>query len=382
MGPEAPRWPCEDERVSTRGSIIAGAAASALWLLLGGLHAVLVWFAVLPIDALRLVIPEVVPVRAWYREAPWMALLPVLSALLFGALVALAAQWVSRLADRSPRALLVAAIWLAAIGAALVVGGTSALAGTIEGWPPPRVSFLVRGWFETIAPALYGAALWGWVPALVATRVAPTAPGRDARLPAAIVAVGLLVATVGGGVLARATDGTLPPFITQPIPDPVATVTPPADRVDAPVPPSPDWCTAEELGVRDAGGDAATGHRVQVVVVTPLFDEPCVLPGYPDVAFTDAAGDDLRTPVVPGGGFLSEDPGPGDLVLEPGAEAATWITWDAVAAGPGEIGSIWIAPWPGATRAILPFPHGQDIANGATVAVTAWQPFTGDPFAP
>ena len=119
--------------MSTRGSIIAGAVAAALWLLLGGLHAALVWFAVLPVDALRLVIPEVVPIRAWYRTAPWMAVLPLLAALLFGALVSLAVQWIARVADRSPRVLVVAAVWLAAIAAALVVGATSALAGTIEG---------------------------------------------------------------------------------------------------------------------------------------------------------------------------------------------------------------------------------------------------------
>lgn len=368
--------------MSTQGTIVAGAVASALWLVLGGIHAALVWFAVLPGDALRLVLPEVIPVRAWHREEPWMVVLPLLSALLFGALVAFAAQWISRVADRAPRSLVVTGLWLAAVGAALVVGATAALAGTIQDWPPPRAAFLVRGWFETIAPAIYGAALWGWVPALVATRVQPTGPRQDARLPAALVAAALLVATIGGGVAARATDGTRPPIVTQPIPETPAPFTPPAGSIDAPVPPSDEWCTAEELGVRVGGGDAATGHRVQVVVVTPLLDEPCVLPGYPDVAFADAAGNDLHTPVSPGGGFMSDDPGPSDLVLHPGEEAATWITWDAQAAGPGEVGAIWIAPWAGATRAILPFPHGADIANGAAVAVTAWQPFTGGPFAP
>lgn len=368
--------------MSTRGSLIAGVVASALWLTLGGLYAALVWFAVIPVDALRLVIPEVVPARAWYREAPWMVALPLLSAVLFGALVALATQWIGRAASGSPRALVFAALWLAAIGAALVVGATSALAGTIQDWPPPRASFVVRGWFETIAPALYGGVLWGWVPALVATRARPVAPARDARVPAALVAAVLLVATIGGGVLARATDGTLPPAITQPLPETVPPFTPPAPSVDAPVPPAAEWCTSEELGFRDGGGDAATGHRVQVIVVTPLLEEPCVLPGYPDVAFADAAGNDLGTSVSPGGGFLSEDPGPSDLLLLPGEEAATWITWDAQAAGPGEMGSVWIAPWAGATRAILPFANGTDIANGAAVAVTAWQPFDGDPFAP
>lgn len=368
--------------MSTRGSIFAGAAAAILWLLLGGAHAALVWFAVLPIDAVRLVLPEVVSLRAWHRDAPWMVVLPLLAALLFGALVALATQWISRVADGSPRALVFAAVWLGTIGAALVVGGTSAVAATIEGWPPPGASFIVRGWFETIAPALYGAALWGWVPALVATRISPRATARDARIPALLVAATLLVATVTGGVMARTTDGTLPPILTQPIPEPPAPLTPPATQVNAPVPPADTWCTSEELGFRDGGGDAATGHRVQVIVVTNLRLDPCVLPGYPDVAFTDALGNDLHTPVVPGGGFMSDDPGPTDLVLEAGAEAATWITWDAQAAGPGEIGSIWIAPWPGATRGILPFPHGTDIANGAAVAVTAWQPHTTDPFAP
>jgi hypothetical protein len=368
--------------VSTRGSVIAGAVASALWLALGGLYAALVWFAVVPVDALRLVIPEVVPARAWYRDAPWMVVLPLLAALLFGALVVLAAQVVSRLSAGSSRALVFAAVWLGAIVAALLVGGASALAGTIESWPPPRASFVVRGWFETIAPALYGGALWGWVPALVATRMRPETAPRDARLPAAVVAAVLLVATVAGGALARASDGILPPDLTQPVPEAVPLVTPPASSIEAPVPPGADWCTAEELGVRVAGGDAATGHRVAVIAVTPLFDEPCVLPGYPDVAFADAAGSDLNTPVSPGGGFMSEDPGPANLLLTPGEEAATWITWDAVAAGPGEIGTIWIAPWPGATRAILAFDHGTDIANGAAVAVTAWQPYPTDAFAP
>jgi hypothetical protein len=170
--------------------------------------------------------------------------------------------------------------------------------------------------------------------------------------------------------------------VTQPIPDPVVPVTPPAEQLDSPIPPADDWCTSDELGFRDAGGDAATGHRVQVIVVTPLSEEACVLPGYPDIAFTDALGNDLRTTVVPGGGFMSDDPGPANLVLEPGEEAAIWITWDAAASGAGEIGSIWVAPWAGATRAILPFEQGTDIANGAPVAVTAWQPYPTDPFAP
>lgn len=125
---------------------------------------------------------------------------------------------------------------------------------------------------------------------------------------------------------------------------------------------------------------AATGHRSQTLRLMNHSDAPCVVEGYPDVAFADQNGHELAVTVEHGGSFLAEDSGPAPFELPPGASAVTTLGWDTGATSNALVArTLYAAPF--ATDQRGSWPVQFDIVEGSVVHVTAWALEPGAPIA-
>ena len=383
--------------------LVTTAVASVLWFASGAAYGLFVWFSALPVDP-AIVFPETISAYTWQSVAPWNVVLPALGVLAFAAVFALVVQLLRR-----PGRGTFLPVWFASIAASFVTALLFAIGQTAANWPPMRAAMVLQYVSEALPDAGYWGIVWGWAPALVAVllarrvgspaKVAPdatTAPdavaARDAAAPAArraaaapALVAALLVLVAGVGIVAsvpaadtanRALNDDTPPAVVEPQP----TYTPPPPASVAPgdfVIPA-DWCTGDQLSLLAGGGDAATGHRQFSFSATNISGAPCVLEGYPDVAFGNDESGDLGVTVFHGGSFMTEDAGSAPITLEPGAQALTQLGWNANAtAGVFATQTVWAAPYPGAER--LPFRQELDITAGSTVAVTAWELVVADP---
>ncbi|QAY73384.1 DUF4232 domain-containing protein [Agromyces protaetiae] len=158
-----------------------------------------------------------------------------------------------------------------------------------------------------------------------------------------------------------------PPLPTPP-PDavPIPEIAPGDWRID------PTWCTENQLSFTASHPDAATGHRGMRVTATNVSSAPCIVDGYPDVAFSDRATNGFEVRVLHGWGMLGEpDAGAVSIELAPGGLAEADVTWDAQPRTEREpAGFLHIAAYPGAVRQLVPI--DSDIAGGE-VEVTAWR---------
>ena len=118
--------------------------------------------------------------------------------------------------------------------------------------------------------------------------------------------------------------------------------------------------------------DAATGHRGLAITLSNFSDEPCVIEGYPDVAFGDQNAHLLAAVVEQGSSFMAQDPGPAHIELPAGGSAVTYLGWDAASPhGALVTTTVYAAPTAGMERGSWPI--DLDIIEGSTVKVTAWQ---------
>ena len=117
--------------------------------------------------------------------------------------------------------------------------------------------------------------------------------------------------------------------------------------------------------------DAATGHRGLPIRLMNFSEEPCVIEGYPDVAFGDQNQHLLAVTVEQGGSFMAQDPGPQRIEVPAGGYAVTVLGWDAASPhGALVTKTVYAAPTAGMTRGSWPI--DLDIVEGSTVAITAW----------
>ena len=365
--------------------LVTTAAATLLWFASGVAYGLFVWFGVLPVSP-EIVFPETIDAYTWQSVAPWNIVLPALGVFAFAAVFALLVHLLRR-----PGRGTFLPVWFAAIAASFVTSLLFAIGQTAANWPPMRAAMVLQYVTEALPDAGYWGIVWGWVPAVVAVllarrAVAPVtdapdaaapAPRRASAVPAIVAALLVLVAGVGivtsvpaANTANRALYDDTPPAIVEPQP----TFTPPPPASVAPgdflIPAG--WCTADQISLLAGGGDAATGHRQFSFSATNVSDAPCVLEGYPDVAFGNDESGDLGVNVFHGGSFMTEDAGAAPITLGPGARALTQLGWNANAtAGVFATQTIWAAPYPGAVR--LPFSQELDITAGSTVAVTAWE---------
>jgi hypothetical protein len=201
-------------------------------------------------------------------------------------------------------------------------------------------------------------------------------------LPAAAVAV---VAVVAGGVLAdqartaaiqaevdaqreieaQNTFGALPDPNAPG--EPVPTAAPASGDLD------PQWCTPDRATPLLGEPDAATGHRGLPIRLMNFSDEPCVIEGYPDVAFGDQNQHLLAVTIERGGSFMTQDPGPQRIEVPAGGYAVTYLGWDAASPhGALVTKTIYAAPTAGMERGSWGLDFDLDIVEGSTVAITAW----------
>ncbi|MDF2920972.1 MAG: hypothetical protein K0S70_5190, partial [Microbacterium sp.] len=155
------------------------------------------------------------------------------------------------------------------------------------------------------------------------------------------------------------------------LPDPDALGVPVPETADAVVPDDPQWCTEDRATVLKGEPDAATGHRGMPLRLFNFSEEPCVIEGYPDIAFGDQNGHLLDVTIEHGGSFMAQDPGPQRIEIPAGGEAVTVLGWDAASPhGALVTNTVWAAQTPGMVRGSWPLEL--DIVEGSTVAVTAW----------
>jgi hypothetical protein len=369
-------------------SVRAGIAAAVLWLASGVVFAAIVWFRLYTGDVIRLLVPETIPVETWQLSLPWQVAIPLLSTLFVAAAAAFGTGRLRTPGSEPPRRVLLLAIWLVVVATGAVVGVLTGIGALIGNGQPPRLAFIAQGLPDAIAPALYWGLLTGWLPALVSL---PPRGGREAsprmpwQLPAVIAlvsGVSLVAATAVVTAEARSAglQGEPPSSVQEPQPDPIPTGTPPPMVAPGTYVIDPSWCTPSQLLLAAGGADAATGHRTAAVSATNVGQDPCVLPDYPDVAFADEHGVAVEAAVRHGGGFMTDDPGPAALTLQPGDMATAFLAWDATD-GRTVIPTLYLAPYAGAERQFIALAQQFDITAASEVAVTAWA-YAGEPVSP
>ncbi|MWV47972.1 DUF4232 domain-containing protein [Rathayibacter sp. VKM Ac-2803] len=366
---------------TNRGAGAAAVTAAVLWLGTGAIAAALQWNS-LSIGGQEAVLPLTVPGYVWAQPMPWSLLVGLVGAIV----VAVVHLLVSRLVGGSGRAAFVA-VWFAAVVAGGVAGLAQDAAVVAGALPPMRLRMLFSGLGAQAAVGAYWGLVQGWLPALLVVllgRRASAAPARPSRLgPVAlagvsvVVAAALVVAGVAGQREAQRSAAAAEAIAngydeeTGALPDPYAEGTPPPTSAPAEGPVAADACTPEVATPLLGGMDAATGHRMLTIELLNFSEEPCVIEGYPDLAFADQNGNALYVDLVRGGSFMTEDAGPVRTEIPAGGSAVARLGWDAGATQGALVAStLYCAQIPGGVRGS--WPVQTDIVAGAEVAVTAW----------
>lgn len=377
-----------------RRGLIGGAVLAVLWFAFGWGSFVLQG-AGGSLATLGQVIPSPMRYGMFGQPVPWAVIVQLLTAAALIAGYAMLATWLA------PRGRFTfAAGWLAAILSAFLIGASLDL-GNFFAWIG---QFGIRGALSTMGAApltVWWAVLVGWIPALVAMSVRGTqgveteqsaetdpALARRSRASKTAVAATLIavVAAIALPFAAQAGHAAAQDQLRQEQadaqasadPDGAASADPAAagDPVPTAAPTSteaPDGaCTAENTTILAPAADAATGHRAQAVQLVNTSAAPCVVNGYPDVAYGDQNGHLLDVTVERGSSFMAQDPGPEPITLQPGDSVVAVIGWDANSVhGQLAARSVWVAAYPGAAR--LTWDVSMDIIPGTIVHVTAWQ---------
>ncbi|MEF2977095.1 DUF4232 domain-containing protein [Subtercola sp. YIM 133946] len=367
--------------------VVAGAVAAALWMLANGLNVAVTFNSTLPTALANLVFPAAVRSVTWVSDPPWNVVTPIVSALAVGTVVALSSRAIrdAGTGHGPSRLIRFLAAWLLALLSAGLVGFALALGQTFHDWPPSRLWTAFDGFPDVIEAAVLWGLVWGWIPALLISRVPsdtlqprPSTPNgvvlRRRVRGAAAAAIVLAVVVVSSSL----TGYTVPTDPSEPLP----TVQPtgPAVPLTADGSPAvdPQWCSDDQLTVEAGATDGAAGHRTLGLIATNRAGVDCVLDGYPDIAFADADDFLLTMHVVHGGSFSTDDAGPTPITLSGGQSVIARLGWDAQPRDPDHtVAYIHIAPYPGAER--VPLPVSVDLIQDADVAVTAWASYTPVP---
>ncbi|WEO76250.1 DUF4232 domain-containing protein [Cryobacterium sp. SO2] len=365
-------------------------AAAVLWLGSSGVFAYLAWQERIPRQVLAHVVPEGMPSSLMYLTFPWIVLVPLLSTATVFVVHLLLAGLVGTDAS-GPRSTRFLALWFVAVLTGVLAILPFAVSAIITEFPPSRAAFILDPAGSLILHSGYWGLICGWIPALLASRsrarvavpaaeATPAASRRPALLLAGVVvlALGLSGLSVGAGARAARVASAEASAVAEgqtlgdaPDPDvestPPPTVAPGADLDDI----DPTWCTPEQATPLLGDPDAATGHRVLSIEVMNFSDTPCVLDGYPDLAFADADGSAIDVTITHGGSFMAEDPGAMPITVPAHGYGVTRIGWNAMATD-GELATytLYSALYPGLERGSWPITL--DIVAGGEVFVTAW----------
>nr|WP_300147112.1 DUF4232 domain-containing protein [Propionicimonas sp.] len=275
-------------------------------------------------------------------------------------------------------------LWASAGAAALLVAGVIEFGGLWGAAGPVSGRASVSAVAATVAVAARWTLTSGLVAAAVTAWLAPWQPQATAGAPRYLrigVAATLLLATIwSAGNLARATamagvsDKPAPAVQAPTAPASV----PSADPSDPPLPRNarPDRafagrCAESAVRVTYQGMDAAAGGRYALIAAVNEGAEPCVLKGFPDVAFADLLGNNVRVKLSRGGSSNGQKPAPKPVRLQPGGVAHAELSWRADAgAYDREVNTILIAGWAGAER--TGYGGNFQVKNGTAVQVSPW----------
>lgn len=332
----------------------------------------------------RLVVLPTLPAGIWQRGAPWGIVLPVLGALLFGALLACGYALAVGMRDwgAATRPVRVIVAWFVGAIAGVVtaaVGDLAAVLASAEQEPLGLRWAFGEHLPEFLAGAVVGL-VWGWLPALVLARFGRPL-GRRAvvwtGVVALVVAVAASVVIVSGLPASTRQDRIaqgLSPVYRPVTPSPTPRPQPPSRVAPTPVAAAAGWCTDSGISISASGIQGAMGHRAITLVLVNRSGASCVVEGYPDIAFASSDGGELDVPVTHGSSYLAQDPGRHAVTLSPGTTAKATLSWGAGAQGDAA-SSMLVAPYPGAIRSSLEARTG--ITDGSSVSVTAWEPGAG-----
>lgn len=398
---------------SVTGVVAVSFIAALAWLVSDALNRA---FSSGSYSSLGRVFPVAFPATLSAPPAPyptlWAVVIPVLAGLLFAGITFLLLRLVLPGAASVPtirqrRLGVFVVLWLVLILASHLTSTLSGLGYLVSGWMAGYSALMDLGIVLTRSTS-WGV-IWGWLPALAGTALLPRIGSRqraktrsvDARdnngvghhdgtgdhgstahattgRKINLVSAGLVVATAAAVVTAyplaeqaQVAANPAQPIEIPPAAEPSVFGSPPVSYAIDPNA-QPDWCSQDVL-LAPGFQDAATGHRSLTVMITNTGSVPCVLEGYPDVAFDDGGGNAMDVLMVRGGSFLTDDPGPTRTSLDPGASAEAYLGWNAVAGqSEASAGTILLAPYAGAQR--QPAPLQLDVNNGQPVTMTAWTP--------
>ena len=359
----------------SRSLVVSAAVLAALWLVVVGVRAALSQVQS-GIAQLAGLLPAVVPTQlTWPENGAWAVLAPLVGA------VALALGYLAVATRAGARGVVVpwfaAALAAAAVGLVIDVGSTWAF----------LADYGVRGLLGTgfgaaaASGAFFGLAV-GWVPGLIARRESATEPRRRPAwlVPAAAIGVVAVLASTMAADAARTASIAAEAEAQREVqaqssfgalPDPDAPGEPVPETAGVALEVEPDECTPDTATVLKGEPDAATGHRGLPLELFNFSDQPCVVEGYPDVAFGDQNAHLLAVTVVEGGSFMAQDQGPQRIEIPPGGTAVSVIGWDAASPhGALVTHTVWAAQTAGMPRGSWPLEL--DIVEGSSVAVTAW----------
>lgn len=309
----------------------------------------------------------------------WALVGGVLTALL----AAVAYFFIGRMLSRTVKPS-IASGWLAAILAGVVVGVAFDLPSVIRGIEMFGIRGILIEPFDT-RRAVFWTVCAGWIPALVVSRrAAEPRVAKDRRITAIVLAATLLAAAalVVVGLSGDAAADEQRAQAEQEraeaektavglLPDPQAPGEPVPARAAISDPEPEGACTSENSMLLIGASDAATGHRGQIIQLMNISDEPCVVEGYPDIAFGDQNAHELAVTIEHGRSFIGADPGPARIELPAQGTATAIIGWDANSTN----GALVTHALHAATRAGEQrgsWPVILDIVEGSSVAVTAW----------
>lgn len=369
-----------------RRGLIGGGVLAVLWLICGWAPQFL-YSAGGSLTTLSQFIPSPMARGVFGSPVLWAVIVQVLmAAVLVAGFTALATSFSSGRGG-------FAVGWLAAILISFAIGAALDI-GNFVSW---LGAFGVRGAIGTMGAApltTWWAVLVGWLPALVWVRAgrrrgSDTADsGRAADETVVIRVVSLIAAfaLIALPFAAKAGDDATQQRLrderaaAQTQADPEGAAAPDASISGDPVPtsvpvegqPVEGACTSADTTILAPAPDAATGHRGQRLSLVNVSEEPCIIDGYPDIAYGDQNEHLLDVNVEHGRSFMAEDPGASPITLQPGDSASAVIGWDANSVNDQLAArSLWIAVLPGQER--LSWEVTLDIVAGATVHVTAWQ---------
>ncbi|MEV7828843.1 DUF4232 domain-containing protein [Microbacterium enclense] len=362
----------------TRRLLLSAAIVAALWMATAGARDALLQIPS-GIAQLSSLLPELVPTSLTAYQAGGFGIAAtvvggVVLGVVFSVIVALVRHQGARFVSS----------WFALVVAAALIGLGFDLGA---GWSW-IVAYGPRGLLSSgfgvaaAAGALWGLAV-GWIPALIArVSVAEPAPARPPLWPVPVAAAAVAAVVIAGAVTDAGRNAAIEAEVAAQqeidaassfgaLPDPDAAGVPVPETADATVPDDPQWCTEDRATVLKGEPDAATGHRGMPLELFNFSEQPCVIEGYPDVAFGDQNGHLLDVTIEHGGSFMAQDPGPQRIEIPAGGSAVTVLGWDAASPHDALVtNTVWAAPTPGMVRGSWPLEL--DIVEGSTVSVTAW----------